>query len=134
MHFKDHDSKQVEFIVHLKIKNLSKEEEKKYFSVPVFVTLNENDVEIYPTVLDFGILYANSGITHKIQIKARGNGRDQILVGFPFVPINSFFEFDFRLLVLNQGNAFPHTNYSVGFVTLKTQGILEGEYAGSIIF
>ena len=136
MKFEDNGASIIEFIVHLKVKNLSKEEEKKFFSVPVYVTLNDNDVEFYPPVLDFGVLYPNSGIFHKLQLRTKGNGknRDSIHVGYPFVPFNTYFQYDFSSLVANDGYVAPNNSYLVGQVVLSTQGLIEGNYTGNIEF
>ena len=134
MRFEDNGSKSIEFMVHLKVKNLSKEEEKKFFSVPVYVTLNDNEVEFYPPVLDFGILYSNSGIFHKLQLKTRGNGRDSTHVGYPYVPINTYFQFDFAKLVSNYGYVPPNNSYLIGQIILNTQGLNDGNYTGHILF
>lgn len=134
MRFEDNKASTIEFLVHLKVKNLSKEEEKKFFSVPVFVTLNDNDVEFYPPVLDFGVLYPNSGIFHKLQLKTKGSTKDPTHVGFPFVPFNTYFQYDFSKLVANNGLVHPNNNYLVGHVILNTQGLIEGNYTGNIEF
>jgi hypothetical protein len=107
---------------------------KKHFAVPVYVLFNENEVDLYPPVLDFGIVYANSGIGHKINIKAAHQEVQGIRLGLPYIPKLGFFEYDFSNLVENTGLVTSENHYNVGSVVLKTHGLKEGDYHGYLLF
>ena len=106
MFFYDQDESRIEYVVHFVLSDLNTKE-RKHFAIPVYVFLNNNEAELYPSVLDFGMLYPNSGISHKLVIRAVPEDSDGIRVGYPFVPTHSYFEFDFKTLVENQGLAVP---------------------------
>lgn len=109
-------------------------DDRRHFAIPIYVHLNDNAVNLYPPILDFGVLYANSGIVHKIKVRAITSDPYGERVGFPFVPSNGYLEYDFTSLVRNYGVAFENTTYTVGTVSLKTTGLSEGEHNGYIIF
>lgn len=133
MNFNDEGKDFVEFVVHFVIKDLNSEE-KKHFAIPVYIFLNDNAVDLYPTILDFGVLYSNSGISHKMTIRAIPEDLSGIRVGYPFVPLYSHFEYDFSELTQTQGVALPDNTFLVGKVLLKTNGLKEGDYKGHIVF
>lgn len=133
MNINDTGSDFQEFVVQFMLKDLNTGE-KRLFAVPVYVYFNDNAVDLYPPVLDFGVLYANSGIKHTITIKAVKNGLDGIRVGFPFVPKSDNFEYDFAPILDTHGVASYENHYTVGKITLKTLGLVDGDHSGYIIF
>jgi hypothetical protein len=109
--------------------------EKRHFAVPFYIFINDNSVNLYPQILDFGILYSNSDFSHKLHIRAKTFNRgESVMVGMPFVEDYSYLEFDFDNLVKNHGEVRLEDTYMVGSVTLKTQGLKEGNYTGVIVF
>lgn len=109
--------------------------EKRHFAVPFYIFINDNAVNLFPQILDFGILYANSDFSHKLHIRAKTLNRgESVMVGMPFVENHSYLEFDFHNLVKNNGEVRLEDTYMVGSVTLKTQGLKEGNYTGVIVF
>jgi hypothetical protein len=122
-----------DFFVHFVLKDLINNE-KKHFVVPVYVYFNYNNADLVPNKLDFGVLYSNSGLNHKIPIRANTGNKHRVRVGFPYVQKHSYFEYDFNELVTNQGMAVRDNKLLVGTVTLKTQGLKDGDYEGYILF
>lgn len=108
--------------------------EKKHFVVPVYVYFNYNVADLTPSKLDYGILYSNSGINHKLPIKVNTENKHRVRLGFPYVQKHSYFEYDFTELVESQGMVVRENNFLVGTVTLKTQGLKEGDYEGYLLF
>ena len=133
MNLNDTGSDFEEFVIHFVLKDLVNNE-KKHFAVPVYIFLNNNAVDLYPSILDFGVLYSDSGINHKIPIRVLPEGSDPVRVGFPFMEKDDKFEYDFTPVIKTYGVANPENAYLVGTITLKTQDLKEGDHSGYIIF
>lgn len=133
MHLKWTDKNFEEFAISFILKDIVNNE-KKLFIVPVYIFFNNNTVDIYPPILDFGVLYANSGIRHKITIRTIPENNEGIRVGFPFIPKESHFDYDFSPLIRTHGVSNLDNNFLIGTITLKTQGLQDGNHEGYIIF
>ena len=96
--------------------------------------MTTNQVELYSYNLDFGILYSNSQIKYKLPIRMKSISKTTLDVGYPYVPYNSPLDFNFTKLIANEGNLDLERSIVVGTVTLKTQGLQNGEYNGKIVF
>jgi len=133
MRFDNIGESSVDFVVSFNIKDTDTNKSETFY-LPVYVNVSENHAELYSTMLDFGILYANSQISYKLSIRAKSLSKSPISVGYPFVPINSQLEYDFTKLISTDGIINMQTSNLLGNVILKTHGISEGEYTGKIIF
>lgn len=133
MQFNDDGAQAIDYVVHFTLRDLNGQE-KRHYVVPVYILINENEVDLYPSILDFGVLYSNSGIFHKLPIRVKSPIREGIRVGYPFVPIQGYFEYDFTQLVANHGVATPENAFLLGTVVLKTHSLRDGDYSGHIIF
>jgi len=133
MQFQDTQANLVDFVVHFILKDHNTND-KKHFAVPVYIFINNNAVDLYPPVLDFGILYSNSDFSNKIHVRAKSPNGDAVRVGRPYLHGKQHLDYDFTSLVSNNGYAVPDNAYLVGTITLKTQGLKEGNYTGQVIF